>query len=354
MYPENNRVTLLVLSPGFPANETDTNCLPAQQSLILCINKSFPDVQVIILAFEYPYSTRRYHWFGNRVIPFGGRNTGGIPRMIRWIKILAELARLKKAHRVIGILSFWLGQCALLGKYFGKWNGLSHFTWVPGQDARKGNHYIKWIRPRADSLIAMSDFLARQLFVHYGIRPLHIIPNGIDPGCYQPANKKRDIDIIGVGSLIPLKQFDIFIEVVRAIKKDIPALKVLLCGEGPEGPHLSALVNQYGLTDTITLTGEKPHDEVLALMQRSRLLLHPSSYEGFSGVCLEALYAGAHVISFQQPMDGWIRHWHIAENEVSMTEMARNLLLSENPGHTPVLPYHMNDTAAGIMKLFAR
>lgn len=354
MHPEDNRITLLVLSPGFPANETDTNCLPAQQSLILCINKSFPEVQVIILAFEYPYSTQSYYWFGNRVIPFGGRNTGGIPRIIRWIKIRAELARLKKTQQVIGMLSFWLGQCALLGKYFGKLNGLKHFTWIMGQDARKGNRYIKWIRPRADSLIAMSDFLARQLFAHYGIRPLHIIPNGIDPACYQPAHNKRDIDIIGVGSLIPLKQFDIFIEVVRAIKKDIPALKVLLCGEGPERNHLSALLTQYGLTGTITFTGEKPHNEVLELMQRSKLLLHPSSYEGFSGVCLEALYAGAHVISFQQPMDGWIRHWHIAEDEVSMTKMTRNLLLSEKLSHTPVLPYRMHDTAAGIMKLFAR
>ena len=354
MYSEDNRKMLVVLSPGFPANEMDTSCLPAQQSLIRSINKTHPDLKVVILAFEYPHTHKPYTWHGNEVIPFNGNNKGGVSRLFRWIKIWRELNRLKKENEIQGMLSFWLGQCALIGKYFGKANNINHFIWVLGQDARKGNHYVKWIKPDSHSVIAMSDFLATQLQINYSVRPTHIIPNGIDTTLFNPIRRKRDIDIIGVGSLIPLKQYALFIEIIKDLKKEINNLHVILCGEGTEKVALAELIKNYQLEDTITLTGEKKHEEILQLLQRSRLMLHPSSYEGFSGACLEALYAGAQVVSFQQPMNGWIRHWHIAENTLGMVEISRSLLLSDKTDHKPVLPYTMEDTARSIMHLFTR
>jgi len=354
MQAEDKKEVLLVLSPGFPANEGDTTCLPAQQSLILSINKAYPSLHVIIFAFEYPHTTESYSWFGNEVIPLGGQNRGGLARLMRWIKAWRRLLELKNKYRLMGLLSFWLGQCGLVGKYFGQCYQLAHFTWILGQDAREGNRYVRWIRPKENSLIAISDFLTKQMFRHYGLLPEHIIPNGIDPLLFEPFTGRKDIDVIGVGSLIPLKQYTIFIEVIQAIKKDFPSLKVLLCGEGAERENLTALIRQYDLERTISITGEKTHPEVLQLLQRSKIMLHPSSYEGFSGACLEALYAGAHVISFQQPMDGWIRHWHIAENTASMKVITRELLLSEALDHTPVLPYTMLDTAKNMIHLFTR
>ena len=352
MHPEDNKSTLLVLSPGFPANETDSTCLPAQQSLIRSLNKTFPELRVIILAFEYPHTTQSYHWYGNEVIPFNGRNRGGVVRLFRWIHIWRQLVRLKRKYPVMGILSFWLGQCSLIGNYFGRTHGLKQFTWILGQDARKGNPYIKWIRPDAHSLIAMSDFLASQLSKHYAVRPAYIIPNGIDTTLFASPPANRDIDIIGIGSLIPLKQYEIFIEVVKELKQSITLRKVYLCGEGAERYRLMALIQQYQLEDTITLTGEKTHTEVLQLMQRSKLMLHPSSYEGFSGACLEALYAGAHVISFQQPMEGWIRHWHVVETQEAMIQISKRILGTDDLLFEPVLPYRMEDTAKEIIRLF--
>ena len=63
-------------------------------------------------------------------------------------------------------------------------------------------------------------------------------------------------------------------------------------------------------------------------MQRSRVFLHPSSYEGFSGVCLEAIYAGARVISFTRPMKKDIEGWKVAASLSEMTQMAEEFLLS--------------------------
>ncbi|MFI5125168.1 MAG: glycosyltransferase, partial [Chitinophagales bacterium] len=93
-------------------------------------------------------------------------------------------------------------------------------------------------------------------------------------------------------------------------------------------------------------------EEVLQWMGRCKLLLHPSSYEGFSTVCLEALYSGAHVVSFCDPMIGDVPHWHIVKNEEEMTAMALKIMQDPDTDFSSELIYSMNDSAGELMKLF--
>ncbi|MES2372769.1 MAG: glycosyltransferase family 4 protein [Bacteroidota bacterium] len=348
----NNQKTLVILSPGFPSNEKDSTCLPAQQALVRSLNTLFPSTKIIILAFQYPYTNTRYTWHGNPVIPLNGKTRNKPYRWLVWYKACRELKKIYRNEQVTGLLSFWVDECAMIGHHFSKRKNLPHFIWILGQDARPGNRYVRQIAPKGESLIAMSDFLARTFYENYGIRPKHVITNGIDTTMYQPQQTTRDIDIIGVGSLISLKRYDLFIEIIKTLQPVLPGLKVLICGKGSEQENLEKLIHENGLDQIIQLTGEKTHDEVLQLMQRSKLMLHTSSYEGFSGACLEALYAGTHVISFFSPQDGWIKHWHIVDDPQAMTNKALELLRSDKPDHSPVLPYDMKDTAAAIMQLF--
>jgi glycosyltransferase involved in cell wall biosynthesis len=348
-----NEQTLVILSPGFPQNEADSTCLPAQQALVRSINKQFPGVSIIVLAFQYPFSGSEYTWNGNRIIPLNGRNRKRLHRWLLWYRSWRILGKLNRSGKITGMLSFWLDECAFIGSSFSKRKNIPHFTWLLGQDARAGNRYMKLMQPQPSSLVAISDFLAKTFYENYGIRPPHVVPNGIDPGIYASPPVVKDIDVIGVGSLIALKRFDIFIEVIKELKSHLPTIKVLICGKGSEQHKLEQSIRENGLTQNISLTGEMDHSTVLALMQRSKLMLHTSSYEGFSGACLEALYAGAHVISFFSPQDAWIRHWHIAENKEEMIELALEILQSGNTDHSAVLPYKMSDTAKSIMHLFA-
>ncbi len=87
-------------------------------------------------------------------------------------------------------------------------------------------------------------------------------------------------------------------------------------------------------------------------MQQAKIFLHPSSYEGFSMVCLEALYAGCHVISFCKPMAKDFCHWHVVKNKEEMVVKAAELLMNSNNGHEKIMPYSIHETSAAIMKLF--
>src|SRR4029078_1894786 len=170
--------TLIILSPGFPKDEADTTCLTSQQIFIKALNRIFPSLKIIILSFQYPFSTTAYNWYGNSIVPFNGMKKGIISRLRLWAHLWQTLNKLQEENNIIALFSFWCGECALIGKYFAQRNNLSHFSWIMGQDAKKGNKYIALIRPKPGELIAMSDFLAEEFYKNYKVHPFYIIPNG--------------------------------------------------------------------------------------------------------------------------------------------------------------------------------
>lgn len=343
--------TLIILTPGFPKDETDSTCIPPQQVFVRAVARNFPQLDIMVLSFHYPYHRTPYTWHGIPVIPFGGRNKGGISKLFLKKRIREELENIYNGKRVAGILSFWCGECALTGSRFARAHNSLHYSWILGQDAGKTNKYIRRIKPLEGELIALSDFVAKEFERNHGVRPGHTIPPGIDPELFASSSSGKSIDVLGAGSLIPLKQFDIFIEVVAALQKRFPLLKVMLAGKGPEQDNLHKLIVKNDLQSTIILAGELSHADLLQLMQQTKVLLHTSRYEGFGVVCIEALHAGAHVISFCKPMDRPIDGWHIAGSKEDMISRATQLLQTDSiqKGSTPFL---IDDSARSMMKLF--
>lgn len=344
--------TLVILSPGFPADESDSTCLPPLQLFTRLLKKDNPSLQVIVVSFQYPFLKKEYDWHGCRVIAFGGKSKGRFHRLVLWFRVWKKLKQLKKENHLIGLLSFWLGECALIGKRFAARHALQHYCWLQGQDAKDGNKYVQWMNPSDTKLIAISDFIAVTFFENYGIKPQHTIPIGIDPEEFATGNVSKQIDILGAGSLIPLKQYDVFVEVISKIREELPAVNALICGAGPEAMKLKKMISSLQLENNIRLAGELPHAAVLDNMQQSRLFLHTSNYEGFGAVCIEALYAGARVISFCKPMDAGIPNWYTVKTKEQMIGKAIELLQNQNQVVEKPMPYSMHETVSRIMHLF--
>jgi glycosyltransferase involved in cell wall biosynthesis len=350
---KNKQETLVILSPGFPKNEADSTCMPPQQIFVKALKKICPGLKIIVITFQYPFDAKTYRWNGVKVIAIGGHNKGGISRAVTWIKAWQTLKELNKKYKLIGVLSFWLGECAFVGSCFANRRRLPHYSWLLGQDAKKGNKYFKWIKPRADSLIALSDFIVKEFKKNYGVAPLHVIPVGIDTSLFLPAPKKRDIDILGAGSLIPLKQYPVFVDAISYLKQFFPEIKATICGNGPEMKQLQTMAESRDLKDNLVFPGELPHKDVLSLMQRSKIFLHPSGYEGFGAVLSEALYSGAHVVSFCKPMAKNFRNHHVVKNDVEMKTEMLAILKNKNRGHEPVLICPVEQVAKNVISLFA-
>jgi glycosyltransferase involved in cell wall biosynthesis len=346
------RETLVILTPGFPANEEDSTCIPPQQLFVKALKKQRPELNIIIISFQYPFEAQQYLWHGMQVIAFGGRSRGKVLRRVLWLKVWHTLKQLNKEHDIIGLLSFWMGECAFIGNRFARKYNLQHYCWVLGQDARPGNKFARLINPKGEQLIALSDQLAREVEANYGIVPQHIIPPGIDTSTFGTTTTQRDIDLMGAGSLIPLKQYDLFVDVVKKLTIQFPNIKVVICGRGPEMEKLKAQISRLKLKKNIELIGGLPHGEVLAMMQRSKVFLHTSAYEGFGMVLGEALYAGTQVVSLVKPMDVMPEEFHQAKNEGEIVGLV-TALLNDKLSYEPVLLYPIDCIADKVAELFS-
>lgn len=309
-----------------------------------------PDLEVTIVALQYPPHENEYHWYDHLVIPFNSKKFGRLLRPVLWTKVFGRLDRIDRSDGT-GILSFWYSETALIGRWYARRRNLRHLCWILGQDARRKNHYARWFRPRADELVALSDSLADEFYRNHRVRPAHIVPNAVDTLEFgNHSTTERPIDIVGVGSLIPLKQYDQFVEVIASLKKDHPSIRAVLCGKGPEEGGLQDKIHELDLQENLSLAGEVAHEKALAMMQRSKILLHPSSYEGYSSACLEALYAGCHVISFTRAENRDIDHWHVVTTRDEMIAKATEIL---NSGYfSSVLVHTMEGSALKIIDLF--
>lgn len=346
--------TFVILIPGFAASETDSTCLPSQQLFVKLLKEKFPNLNIVVIAFQYPFVSGEYYLYNCRVISLGGKGRSKLFRLILWRKAWVHLKSLNSESRVIGLLSVWCGECALIGKRFSKRYDLRHHCWIQGQDAKKENKYVDRIKPTSIELIALSDFIQIAFERNHGIQPQWVLTPGIDPRQFPKEAIRKDIDVLGAGSLIPLKQFDVFVEIINSLRQEIPAINAMICGKGPEENKLKELIATYSLQNNLSITGELAHPQLLHTMNRASIFLHTSNYEGFGVVCIEALYAGAQVISFCKPMSEAIPNWHIVKTKEEMIEKAKDILLDPSIEYKPVLPYTMQDTIEKMMKLFGK
>jgi len=78
-------------------------------------------------------------------------------------------------------------------------------------------------------------------------------------------------------------------------RTNLPAWKLFLVGEGPDGEQLARQAAQHGLAARIQFTGHLANP--LPLLAQSHALILPSLFEGFPNVVLEAMSLGIPVIA---------------------------------------------------------
>jgi glycosyltransferase involved in cell wall biosynthesis len=291
---------LLILIPGFPKNEDDTTCLPAVQQFLLCYQRQFPGVKISLISLHYPYHHSFYQWNGIDVYPIGGKNQAGIKKAKIISKAIFVANKINRRAKIDTVLSFWLTDAALTGKLIAHFLRAPHFIWMQGQDARGGNKYMRWVKPDLNRLATLSEYQNEVLYKNYSLKAAHVINNGINDAIFPVFNDhNREIDLLAAGSLIPLKQYHLFIELIKYLKENgHENIKAVLAGDGILSGTLRELVIKYNLEKNIELTGELPHKTVLNLMNNAKIFIHPSEYESQSTVALEALYSGCNVLSF--------------------------------------------------------
>lgn len=117
-----------------------------------------------------------------------------------------------------------------------------------------------------------------------------------DVSAYYTGEKQNDVfSVVYAGMLIPLKNVDITLQALAALK-DAYEFRFDIYGEGGEEQNLKHLAQILGIGERVAFHGKVPRDEVIAAMGRADCFAMASSPETFGLTYLEAMACGCYTI----------------------------------------------------------
>jgi 1,2-diacylglycerol 3-alpha-glucosyltransferase len=348
----NSAKNILILTPGFPADEDDDTCIPPLQEFLIEFSNQFPSVKFFIIVLQYPFEKKKYFWKNIPVYSCGGGNKRFPFRIFSWLRAFRYFFKIRKETKINLIHSFWLGEAALLGNFFSYIFKIPHLNTLMGQDVLNENKYLKLISGRKVKTIAVSKRQKDIFKKNVDKEVLDVIPFGISRREINPENLlRREIDILGAGSLIELKNYKLFINVIKKLIPDYPNLICVLIGEGEEKGMLLNLIKELKLENNIYLTGKLGREKVFDYMKKSKILLHTSKYESLGYVFEEALMFGLTIVSFETGIAESSGKWKVCKAEEEIYFNLRQLLKC-NLNYTPEILYNIEETVKAYWKVY--
>lgn len=163
-------------------------------------------------------------------------------------------------------------------------------------------HLERLLSRRAARVIAISAAVGRFTSERAGVseRVVEVIPYGMDeissprpPGRMPVADDARVL--LAIGRLVAQKGHDTAIQALASLRRAHPRATLVILGDGPLRGRIEALAGRLGVAEAVVLPGRS--DDVAAWLARAEVLVHPSRWEGFGLVLLEAMLAERPVVA---------------------------------------------------------
>ena len=150
---------------------------------------------------------------------------------------------------------------------------------------------------QADAITAVSPPVAAAVANRFGlpIDDIHVIANGVDHAFWSALPRKEPAGpptLLCVGRLTPVKGQDILLDAFAEVRRHVPDCRLILVGDGETAEPLRRQIESLGLSEAVTLMGQRNAGEVRELFSRATALVMPSRSEGMPLVLLEAMTAG--------------------------------------------------------------
>lgn len=168
----------------------------------------------------------------------------------------------------------------------------------------------RWMRDYmrgCQHIIIPSESMREILVKQYGLKNnFTVIPTGIDLEAYRTANGKNirkkkhwenDIVMISVGRLASEKNWEVLLNAVALVLKDVPQFRLVLIGDGQDRKNLEDLTKELGIRKRVTFLGALAFSEIPAYMKAADIFGFASITETQGLVTLEAMAAGLPVVA---------------------------------------------------------
>jgi len=123
--------------------------------------------------------------------------------------------------------------------------------------------------------------------------PVKIIPNGVDPAVFHPADARPDgpARLLFVGRVVRQKGLDVLLDALAGLG-NAPDWSLDVVGDGPARVELAARALRLGLTERVRFLGWRGREEMPGLFRSADAFVFPSRDEGMPNAVLEAMASG--------------------------------------------------------------
>lgn len=134
-----------------------------------------------------------------------------------------------------------------------------------------------------------------------GLRNVAVVANPLPPALpvAQQNTVSRSRQMVAMGRLVAIKQFDILIDAFGALAKQYPGWNLTIWGDGPLRASLEQQIDRLGLGDRVMLAGRT--SEPWTVLTCADLFVMTSRVEGFPNVLLEAMALGLPCVALDCP-----------------------------------------------------
>ena len=154
---------------------------------------------------------------------------------------------------------------------------------------------------KADKILAVSKSLQSQIKRHFGVDSTVVYdmlgPEFVHSGTDVRVEGTKAFRFISVGSLLPIKNYDILIRAFAKTSLSKEGCTLSIVGDGTERVNLENIVRELRLEKNVYLLGRKPKNDIVRLLSESHVFVLSSKAETFGVACIEALSQGLPAIA---------------------------------------------------------
>jgi glycosyltransferase involved in cell wall biosynthesis len=115
-----------------------------------------------------------------------------------------------------------------------------------------------------------------------------VVPPGVDPR-FSPGGPRSEVPlIVAVGRLVPVKRFDVLIDILVELRQRHPQLQAVIAGDGYERAALTDRIERAGAGAWLQLPGRLDDRQLVKLYRRAWVVASTSAREGWGMTLTEA------------------------------------------------------------------
>jgi glycosyltransferase involved in cell wall biosynthesis len=152
---------------------------------------------------------------------------------------------------------------------------------------------------RRSRILTLSSSSKEDIVTRLGMSPsqVTVCPPGVESH-FSPGTVRSDVPlVVAVGRLVPVKRFELMIEVLLKLKPRLPELQAVIVGEGYERGKLEDLIRAGNAESWISLPGYVEDAELVDLYRRAWVVASTSLREGWGMTVTEAAACGTPVVA---------------------------------------------------------